>query len=121
MEFTDLFDAEFISIETFRKNGKGVSTPVWQTPEDGKMYVWTVSTSGKVKRIRNNNHIRVCRCDVRGNPLSDWVNASARLLDNETDIQQQRQRLAAKYGERFKQFDEIERERIVIEIGPEEE
>lgn len=116
MKFTDLFDAEFICIETFRKNGKGVKTPTWQTPKNGNLYVWTLAHSGKVKRIRNNNQVKVCRCDRMGNPLSEWVEACAYLLDSDAAKTQQKQRLEAKYGEQIKQFALSETQGIVIEI-----
>lgn len=36
-----LHQATYINLETFRKNGVGVKTPVWQTSEAGTIYVWT--------------------------------------------------------------------------------
>lgn len=118
MTFATLADAEFISIETFRRNGEGVRTPTWQTPEDGKLYVWTMAGSGKVKRIRRNEAVRICRCDMAGNPLGDWVDAKARVLDSEAEIAQQRERMLAKYGERFSQFGGAGGDRVVVEIRP---
>ncbi len=73
MEFAELGNAKYIALETFRKSGEGVITPVWVTPEDGKLYVWTVDGSWKVKRIRNNDRVRIAVSDARGNPQSDWV------------------------------------------------
>ena len=80
MIFSDLFDVEYISIGTYRQNDQLVRTTVWQTPENGKMYVWTLAKSGKVKRIRKNCRVRVCVCDMVGHPLSEWTDAQADML-----------------------------------------
>ena len=52
---TPLDKERFISLETFKKNGDGVKTPVWSAPLDGKLVVFTAGGSYKVKRLRNNS------------------------------------------------------------------
>jgi len=52
-------DQEFLSIETFRKNGSGVKTTVWFAQEGDMLYVWTIGESGKAKRIRNNARVNI--------------------------------------------------------------
>lgn len=104
MEFAELGNAKYIALETFRRSGEGVITPVWVTPEQNKLYVWTVDESGKIKRIRNNNRVRIAVSDARGNPQSDWVEASAAVLDSPEDEARQRERLANKYGIQFRMF-----------------
>ena len=52
-------DQEFLSIETFRKNGIGVKTTVWFVQEGDMLYVWTIGDSGKAKRIRNNARVNI--------------------------------------------------------------
>lgn len=105
MEFSELGNPKYIALETFRKSGEGVITPVWVTPEDGKLYVWTVDGSWKVKRIRNNDRVRIAVSDARGNPQSDWLEATATVLDAPEDEARQRQRLAKKYGIQFRMFE----------------
>ena len=102
MEFKDIGNPTYIALETFRRSGEGVATPVWVVAENGKLYVWTVDNSGKVKRIRNNPRVRVAVSDTRGNPKSDWVEAQARILDDPADEAKQRQRIDAKYGLQFR-------------------
>jgi hypothetical protein len=76
-----LRNGKYISLETFRKNGVGVKTPVWfAVAPDDTFYVYTEDNSGKVKRIRNNPRVRVAPCDIRGNVAGEFVEASARLL-----------------------------------------
>ncbi len=73
-------DGKYISVETFKKNGTGVKTPVWYVLQDGKFYVYTEADSWKVKRIRNNSRVRVAPCDIRGNVTGEFLEATARLL-----------------------------------------
>jgi len=70
---------QFINVETFRKNGQGVPTPVWFVQDGDTLYVRTVDGSGKVKRIRNNPRVRVMPCGVRGEPRGEWVEGQARF------------------------------------------
>ena len=105
MDFKAIGNPTYIALETVRKSGAGVITPVWVVAENGKLYVWTISDSGKVKRIRNNPSVRIAVSDSRGTPQSDFVAAQARVLDAPADDAQQRARLVAKYGLQFRLFD----------------
>jgi uncharacterized protein len=83
--FASLQGRKYLNVETFRKNGQGVRTPVWFAgePEDGapeKVYVYSTADSGKAKRIRNNGRVRVAPCDVRGKVLGEWVEAQAEIV-----------------------------------------
>ena len=69
----------YLNVETFRKNGQGVPTPVWFVQDGDTLYVRTVDGSGKVKRIRNNPRVRVTPCDVGGKPKGEWVEGQARF------------------------------------------
>ena len=60
-------DAKYLNLETFRKTGLGVRTPVWFAADpsskldsrDAKLSVYSIADSGKVKRVRNNPRVRV--------------------------------------------------------------
>jgi hypothetical protein len=87
----------FINLETTRRNGEAVQTPVWFVELGGMLYVRTGADSGKVKRIRNNGLVRVAPCDYRGELQGDWVDAQARLVDSST-AEQVNQLFNRKYG-----------------------
>jgi uncharacterized protein len=83
--FASLKGRKYLNVETFRKNGQGVRTPVWFAgePEDGtpeKAYVYSTADSGKAKRIGNNGRVSVAPCDVRGKALGEWVEARAEIV-----------------------------------------
>ena len=90
---------KYISLETFRKTGAGVKTPVWfAVAPDETIYVYTEDNSGKVKRIRNNSRVRVAACDIRGNVTGEFMDATARLLtEGEPEYNKANQILNQKY------------------------
>jgi PPOX class probable F420-dependent enzyme len=88
---------QFLNVETFRKNGHGVQTPVWFVEDKGTLYVRTVDVSAKVKRIRNNPRVRVMPCDARGGPKGEWVEGQARFADA-AEAHRVNQLLGRKYG-----------------------
>jgi PPOX class probable F420-dependent enzyme len=76
-------DQKYISLETFKKNGQGVKTPVWFVLHNNALYAYTEADSWKVKRIRNNPRVRVAVCNVRGAVKSPWLDATASIVDGE--------------------------------------
>ncbi len=92
------FDGQkYISLETLRKSGQAVATPVWFVEAGGVLYVYSLAESGKIKRIRNNARVRIAPCDVRGRVIGAWVSATARLIGGE-DARRANDLLNQKYG-----------------------
>ena len=87
----------YLSLESFRKNGQGVATPVWFAEERGILYVYSEAASGKIKRIRNNPRVRVAPCDMRGGLRGDYIEAEARILEGDA-ARHADDLLNAKYG-----------------------
>ncbi len=58
---TPLDDAQYVSLRSYRKNGSARDTPVWVEPLDGKLMVFTLDDSYKVKRIARNPAVEVAR------------------------------------------------------------
>ena len=75
--------AKYICLETFKKNGQGVKTPVWFVLHNGAFYVYTEADSWKVKRIRNNPRVRIARCDMRGNVKDEFIEGRASFVEGE--------------------------------------
>jgi PPOX class probable F420-dependent enzyme len=73
-----------ISLTTYRKDGTPVSTPVWQVTEGDILTTVSSADAWKVKRIRNNPHVEVTPCDIRGRiqPDARAVQGTARLLQS---------------------------------------
>ncbi|WP_405137221.1 PPOX class F420-dependent oxidoreductase [Nocardia sp. NBC_01388] len=73
--------AKYVLLTTFKKDGTPVGTPIWAALDDGRLYVWTVADSWKVKRARRNPQVTVQPCDVRGKASGEIVQAKATVLD----------------------------------------
>ena len=98
MAKTDLADETYVSLETFKRDGTGVKTPVWVAPLDGTMVIFTEADSFKVKRIRRNPKVRVAACDARGGRARDWVSGTCEVVPAGEREDRAYQALHAKYG-----------------------
>jgi PPOX class probable F420-dependent enzyme len=94
-------NTKYLSLETFRKTGVGVRTPVWFAEDPGRQpttfYVYTLPDSGKAKRIRNNPKVRIAPCNMRGALRGAWVDAQARICSGDEAANGQ-SLLTQKYG-----------------------
>jgi len=70
---------KYICILTYKKNGDGVSTPVWFIRKDNKIYIRTSNQSGKVKRIKNNNNVLYALCNISGRIKGEWHSGVAKI------------------------------------------
>jgi hypothetical protein len=91
MGFAAFAGHKYLNLETFKKSGDGVKTPVWFVADPSasldsngaKLYAYTIGVSGKVKRVRNNARVRIAPCDMRGRVLGEWVEARAEIITGE--------------------------------------
>ncbi len=88
MGFAAFAGHRYLNLETFKKSGDGVKTPVWFAADpsasldsrDAKLYAYTIGVSGKVKRVRNNPRVKIAPCNSRGGVLGEWVEARAVIV-----------------------------------------
>ena len=88
MGFADFAGQKYLNLETFKKSGAGVRTPVWFAAEpsvqldsnEARLYIYTIGVSGKVKRIRNNPRVNIASCNASGKVRGDWVPARAEIV-----------------------------------------
>lgn len=129
MGFAAFAGHRYLNLETLKKNGQAVQTPVWFAAEpstsldsnEAKLYVYTIGVSGKVKRIRNNPQVRVMPCGMGGKSLGEWVAARAQIVTG-SEADHGMQLLNKKYVP-WKQLLDFfarfrPRERIVFSIRP---
>src|SRR3954454_8866471 len=96
--------AKYLNLETFRKTGVGVRTPVWfaqdvlhSVPTITVFYIYSEADAGKLKRIRNNPKVRVAPCTMRGAIRGAWIDGRARICEDDEPARGQ-QLLMQKYG-----------------------
>ena len=98
MDDSSVGKESYVSLATFRRDGREVKTPVWVAEEGGLLFVFSEGTAGKVKRIRATKRVRLAGCDVRGRVHGDWVDGSGRILSEESEIERGYRALRRKYG-----------------------
>ncbi len=96
--FENLAKSPYVNLETYRKNGTGVQTPVWVAREGDELVVFTNGESYKVKRLRRNPKLRIAACGVRGALKGPWHEATARLVDDPSEKQSAIKAIRKKYG-----------------------
>lgn len=91
MGFAALRDQKYLSLETFKKSGEGVKTPVWFAADpvralsgaEARLFVYTIGNTGKAKRIRNNGRVKIAPCTMRGEITGEWLDARAEIISGE--------------------------------------
>lgn len=99
----------YVSLATFRRDGREVRTPVWVAVCDGRAYVFSSPEVGKVKRVRANGRARLAACTMRGDVTGPWTEAQARLVDEPALIARAHRALIAKYGWQMRLIDLMSR------------
>jgi len=80
---SQLRSKRYISVETYRRDGRAVQTPVWFYVDEGAIYVVTRSKTGKAKRLKNNPKVRIAECTMGGKVTGPWISGTATILDRE--------------------------------------
>jgi uncharacterized protein len=97
-ELSQFSRKQYLALETYRKDGRPVRTPVWFLEDNNRLlYIVTDNKSGKAKRIRNNHSVRIVPCSYKGRPEGKWLDAEATLLEDQ-GADEIRHILNRKYG-----------------------
>ena len=104
-ELKQFEDQTYMNLETYRKNGEGVKTPVWFVQDGDTIYVRTGEDSWKVKRLRGNPQAAIVPSTSTGSPLGNWVAATAELVRDDAKAQEVNKLFDNKYGMQMRAFD----------------
>lgn len=119
--FANLQGHQYANLTTFRKTGVPVTTPVWFALQDGKVYITTQASAGKLKRIRHTPAVEIGPSDARGASRGPTVAGEAGILPPAEHAQAD-QLLSRKYGLLYTLFTLAGRlrgaERAFIEVTP---
>lgn len=118
--------ARYLALTTFRRDGSAVTTPVWPVRIDGRLVVGTTTNTGKVKRLRRDDRVRLAPCSANGSRiLGEWVEGRAHLVHDEELGAAYMRAGRAKYGWQFPLIMALYRLRglyklrVLLEIEPE--
>lgn len=98
---TQVFDPgrePYVSLATFRRDGREVRTAIWIAGGDGRYFAFSEGNAGKVKRLRNDGRARLAACNARGVERGEWIDARGRILSERGEIDEAHRALRAKYG-----------------------
>ena len=88
---------KYITLETYRKNNEAVRTPVWFVIKHDLVYVVTRSQTDKVKRLKNNQKVKIATCTIKGKITGQWMHGTAKIL-TETETKDAVKWRDKKYG-----------------------
>ena len=82
-QLEQFLDQKYINLETYKKDGTPIRTPVWFVIDKNLIYVITRDSTGKVKRLGNNQNVRIVPCSFKGEPKNEWVKGAAEKIRGE--------------------------------------
>jgi PPOX class probable F420-dependent enzyme len=118
-------DTRYIALTTYRRDGREVTTPVWAASLNGRLYVVTAESAGKVRRVRATGRVRFAPCNANGRRiLGDWREGTARIVQDDPGRREALDALQRKYGWQFSlatllsRLRGTERHRLILEVSP---
>jgi PPOX class probable F420-dependent enzyme len=101
---TTLGEQRFVSLTTFKRNGEGVSAPMWIGRDGDDLFVWTPADSWKVKRVRNNPRILVAPSGRFGKVRAGVpaVEGTAEVVTDPAPVQRLQGEIRRKYGLQYR-------------------
>jgi uncharacterized protein len=92
-----MFPGRYLSITSFKRDGTGISTPVWFVCDGARLYAFTDLHSAKIRRMRHNPHVEIASCRPWGKLRQTPVSAHADVLTDTADLDCVRKLLLARY------------------------
>ena len=117
--------SRYLALTTYRRDGRGVTTPVWAAPLNGRLYVVTAENAGKTRRVRATGRVRFAPCNANGRRiLGQWQEGTGRIVQDDVHRREALAALQRKYGWQFSLATLLsrlrgrERQRVVLEVSP---
>jgi len=79
-QLEQFLDQKYINLETYKMDGTSIRTPVWFVIDKDLIYVITRDSTGKVKRLKHNQDVRIVPCSFKGEPKNEWVKGKAEKI-----------------------------------------
>lgn len=77
---------KYINLQTYRKNNSPINTPVWFVISHDKIYIVTREFTGKIKRIKNNNKVKIAICSISGELKGGWISGRANFTSEDETV-----------------------------------
>ena len=96
--FNQFIDQKYLGLETYKRDNTPIQTPVWFVIDNDQLYITTKETTGKVKRLRNNQNARIAVCSMKGDIKSNWVDVGLENIPEESNVEKIVKLRKKKYG-----------------------
>lgn len=103
---TELGLTPYTLLTTFRRDGTAVAVPVWAAMDNGRLFVRSERTAGKVKRLARHGRAEIAPCDAVGRAFAAGTPAHGRILPDDEELIAERA-LAHRYGRVREAFERI--------------
>ena len=80
LNLNEIESEKYISLETYKKNNQAIRTPVWFVVKNNLIYVVTRDQTGKIKRLKNNQNVKIATCNIKGKTTSEFTEGVAKIL-----------------------------------------
>lgn len=120
---SELSDARYISLTTYKRDGSGVATPVWIARADDTYLFTTGDKAWKTRRLLHNPRVTVQVSDLRGRVASGattYTGTGAVKPEPEAVATAERA-IAQKYGWQFQATRLVDRIKTALRIGTKQE
>jgi PPOX class probable F420-dependent enzyme len=87
----------YLSVTSFKRDGTGVTTPVWFVSDGRRLLALTDLHSAKVRRIRRNPRVLIASCRADGRLRSEPVPARVEVLTATPDLERVQRLLIERY------------------------
>ena len=82
-QLEQFIEQKYINLETYKKDGTSIRTPVWFVIDNDLIYIITRDSTGKVKRLKNNQNVRIVPCSFKGESKNGWIKGKAEKIAGE--------------------------------------
>lgn len=119
---SDIAEAKYVALKSFRKSGEAVITPVWIVHENDELFIFTQGDSGKVKRIRRDGRVEIAPSSMRGTVKGEWQTGVAQVEDSPAAVDHVIDLLERKYGLEYKLFvlfkskEKVRKGRVIVRV-----
>ena len=96
-KFEEIDSEKCISLETYKKDNQPIKTPVWFVIKKNIIYVVTRDQTGKIRRLKNNQKVKIATCTFKGKIIGEWMMGTAKILTDEESNEVEKWR-NKKYG-----------------------
>ena len=96
-KFEEIDSEKCISLETYKKDNQPIKTPVWFVIKKNLIYVVTRDQTGKIKRLKNNQKVKIATCTFKGKVIGEWMTGTAKILTDKESNEVEKWR-NKKYG-----------------------